>query len=191
MLKNPRFLLSTLSEFPNLKDPQGRPLPEIALAGRSNVGKSSLINYLLNQKIAKSSSTPGKTQLLNFFSIDDKLILVDLPGYGFAKAPPDAIEKWSRAIDDYLNRRPSLRLILLLIDSRREVSEEDLSLIQWASAKKIPLLALLTKTDKLTPAELKSQMLKAAAALGFEPIPCSIQNAASRQFLEKRILKSL
>ncbi len=191
MLKNPRFLLSTLSEFPNLKDPQGRPLPEIALAGRSNVGKSSLINYLLNQKIAKSSSTPGKTQLLNFFSIDDKLILVDLPGYGFAKAPPDAIEKWSRAIDDYLNRRPSLRLILLLIDSRREVSEEDLSLIQWASAKKIPLLALLTKTDKLTPAELKSQMLKATAALGFEPIPCSIQNAASRQFLEKRILKSL
>lgn len=191
MLKNPRFLLSTLSKFPNLKDPQGRPLPEIALAGRSNVGKSSLINYLLNQKIAKSSSTPGKTQLLNFFSIDDKLIVVDLPGYGFAKAPPDAIEKWSRAIDDYLNRRPSLRLILLLIDSRREVSAEDLSLVQWASAKNIPLLALLTKTDKLTPAELKLQLQKAANALGFEPIPCSIQNTASRQFLEKRILKSL
>ena len=114
-----RFLLSTLTEFPTLKDPRGKPLPEIALVGRSNVGKSSLINHLLGQKkMAKTSATPGKTQLLNFFLVDEQFLLVDLPGYGYAKAPPGEIEKWSHAIDAYINGRPTLRLILLLVDSR-------------------------------------------------------------------------
>lgn len=191
MLKNPRFLLSTLTEFPLLKDPQGRLLPEIALAGRSNVGKSSLINHLLNHKIAKSSSTPGKTQLLNFFSIDEKMLFVDLPGYGYAKAPIEAVNKWSEAIDQYLNNRAQLKLLLLLVDSRREVSEEDLSLADWAKEKKIPLLAILTKTDKLSAPELKTQMQKAQKALGSELIPYSVQAAFSRSLLEKRILNSL
>ncbi|HSX26320.1 MAG TPA: ribosome biogenesis GTP-binding protein YihA/YsxC [Chlamydiales bacterium] len=183
MLKNGRFLLSTLNDFPNLKDPRGKPLPEIAFAGRSNVGKSSLINHLLNQKgLAKTSSTPGKTQLLNFFSVDDRLLLVDLPGYGFAKAPPDAIQKWSEAIDAYLNHRSTLKLILLLIDCRREMGEEDRLLIDWAAHKKIPLLVILTKTDKLSPIEVEAQMQKTPQA-----IPYSIKLAASRQLLSKRI----
>jgi GTP-binding protein len=88
-----RFLLSTLTEFPTLKDPRGKLLPEIAIAGRSNVGKSSLINHWLGQKkLAKTSATPGKTQLLNFFIVGEEFLLVDLPGYGFAKAPPDEVE---------------------------------------------------------------------------------------------------
>ena len=114
MLKKGRYLLSTLDAFPLLKDPRGNPLPEIVLAGRSNVGKSSLINHLLSQQgLAKTSSTPGKTQLLNFYSIGDEWVLVDLPGYGFAKAPPSAVAAWSKAIDTYLNTSTSLKLVFL------------------------------------------------------------------------------
>src|SRR3989344_2534020 len=182
------FLLSTLSEFPSLKDPQGRPLPEIALAGRSNVGKSSLINHFLGQKkAAKTSATPGKTQLLNFFLIDDSFLLVDLPGYGFAKAPVESIEKWSSAIDTYLNNRPSLKLILLLIDCRREPKDEDLSMIEWAKTMQIPLLIIFTKTDKLKAAELDLALKKNTKMLGCEIIPYSVENGRTRDWLIKRI----
>lgn len=178
-----RFLLSTLTEFPTLKTPQGNPFPEIAMAGKSNVGKSSLINHLLNQKkLAKTSATPGKTQLLNFFNVDDRLLLVDLPGYGFAKAPPEEIEKWSRAIDHYLNSRPHLKLLLLLVDSRREISLEDQSLIDWAHYKQISFLLILTKTDKLSTSERAALRRKYP-----EAIPYSVENNESKHLLEKRI----
>ncbi len=183
MLKNPRFLLSTLTEFRNLKDPQGKPFPEIALVGRSNVGKSSLINHLLNKKkLVKTSATPGKTQLINFFSIDERLLLVDLPGYGFANAPLEAIDNWSQAIDAYLNNRPTLRLVLLLVDSRREMNTEDRALIEWAENKKIPLWVILTKTDKLSRQELETRK---------EGIQYSIMQPSCRDFLVKRIEKFL
>lgn len=182
-----RYLLSTLTEFPLLKDPQGKPLPEVALAGRSNVGKSSLINHLLAQKkLAKTSATPGKTQLLNFFAIDEKWLLVDLPGYGFAKAPREAIEKWSAAIDSYLNNRPHLKLILLLIDSRREVSGEETSFMSWAKQKQIPLLMVFTKSDKLSPFEVQTLLNKYP-----EAILSSIVNPATRHLVEKRIASIL
>jgi len=182
-----QFLLSTLTEFPTLKDPQGRLLPEIALVGRSNVGKSSLINHLLNQKkLAKISATPGKTQLLNFFLIDDKFLLVDLPGYGFAKAPREEVEKWSLAIDAYLNHRPTLRLVLLLLDSRREPSAEDRTLIEWAEHKKIPLLAIFTKTDKLSQSEREALRKKEPEAILY-----SVTLPLSRTLLETRIRQIL
>ncbi len=156
-----KFLLSTLTEFPTLKDPKGKFLPEIAMAGKSNVGKSSLINNWIGyKKLAKTSGTPGKTQLLNFFVIDEKFVLVDLPGYGFAKAPQAEIEKWSNAIDTYLNNRPNLKLILLLIDSRRDICEEDQSMIDWAKHKQIPILLILTKSDKLSTAEKNAILQK-------------------------------
>lgn len=178
-----RFLLSTLTEFPILKSPQGKLLPEVALAGKSNVGKSSLINHLLNQqKMAKTSATPGKTQLLNFFIIDEKFLLVDLPGYGFAKAPLEEVEKWSLAIDAYIRNRPTLKLILLLIDSRRGESEEDRVIIDWAKDKKIPLLVIFTKTDKLSRTELETLMKNNPTAIAY-----SITNSSSRHIVEKRI----
>ena len=149
-----RFLLSTLTDFPTLKSPQGILLPEVALIGRSNVGKSSLINYLFNQKnIAKTSSSPGKTRLLNFFSVEDRYLLVDLPGYGFAKASEREMENWSKAVDHYLSTRTTLRLLLFLIDSRRGPNQEDDVMIAWAKEKKIPLLWIFTKTDKLSRVE--------------------------------------
>lgn len=182
-----RYLLSTLTEYPILKDPRGNILPEIALVGRSNVGKSSLINHLLEQKkLAKTSATPGKTRLLNFFSVDEKFLLVDLPGYGYAKAPRDDIEKWSEAIDTYINNRPTLKLILLLIDSRRDISPDDQVLMDWASHKRIPLLLILTKTDKLSTGEKLALFKKHPNA-----IPYSVMNNDSRHILEKRILQVL
>jgi GTP-binding protein len=143
-------------------DPQGRPLPEIALAGRSNVGKSTLINRLAEQKaLAKISSTPGKTQRLQFFCYDDRLLLVDLPGYGYAKASRSVRAEWSDAIDRYLNERASLRLLLLLLDIRRTPSDEDLALSSWAKEKALPLLPVFTKTDMLSKAECERQQKQA------------------------------
>lgn len=151
--KEGRFVTSALKpeEFPLLKTPAGKVLPEFALVGRSNVGKSSLINALFKDtSVAKISSTPGKTQRILFFEVDRQALLVDLPGYGYAKAPKEAVREWSRAIDQYLNEREMLRLILLLIDVRRDLSKEDIALQEWAANKGIPLLLVLTKSDKLT-----------------------------------------
>lgn len=188
MLKKGRYLLSTLDAFPVMKSPQGRLLPEMALAGRSNVGKSSLINHLLNQgKLAKTSATPGKTQLLNFYSIGDEWLLVDLPGYGFAKAPSAAVAEWSRAIDAYLNGRETLKLVLLLVDGRRELEAEELSMIEWAKGRGVTLLLVMTKTDKLKPAEKERQLKKLKDAAQVEVLPYSIHEPFSRTILTKRI----
>lgn len=128
-------------------------LPEIALVGKSNVGKSSLINHLLRAKCAKTSSTPGKTQSINFYTLEEKFLIVDLPGYGYAKVAKTAREGWADLIDTYLNTRTSLKAIALLIDCRRTPSEEDLAFIEWASFHKKPLLLILTKIDKLNTSE--------------------------------------
>src|SRR5689334_3642729 len=122
-----RFIASAFDEdqFPHMRTTQGKTMPEIAIVGRSNVGKSSLINALLKSTLAKTSSIPGKTQSINFFSIDERLALVDLPGYGYAKVSLDVKEKWSALIEAYLKTRTSLRLILFLLDSRRTPTEQD------------------------------------------------------------------
>src|SRR3990167_7295283 len=114
-----QFIASAFAEeqCPRLLDPSGNPMPEIALVGRSNVGKSSLINHLLRSpKLAKTSSIPGKTQSINFFSVDDRLALVDLPGYGYAKISKTIVQKWSSLIDSYLQKRSTLKALLFLID---------------------------------------------------------------------------
>lgn len=168
-----RFLLSALEpkEFPALKLPSGRPMPEIALVGRSNAGKSSFLNALFQSKsVAKISSTPGKTQRINFFIADESLLIVDLPGYGYAKAPRGAVAQWSRAIDEYLNNRPTLQLLILILDIRRQPSEEDLAITTWASSKKISLFVLFTKKDKLSEAEIERSIQSNLSKLGEERI---------------------
>jgi GTP-binding protein len=136
--------------FPKMTTSSGKPMPEVAIVGRSNVGKSSLINHLLRKKLAKTSSIPGKTQSINFFSVDDQFALVDLPGYGYAKVAKQVREKWGELIDGYLQNRATLRLILFLIDSRREMTEQDRALIDWAAFHQKPLLVIYTKADKLS-----------------------------------------
>ena len=128
--------------------PQGN-YPEIAFAGRSNVGKSSLINTLINRKnLVKTSSKPGCTQLINFFKINDELFFVDLPGYGYAKVSKKIRAQWSPMIKNYLSSRNSLVGVVLLMDIRRHPGKEELNLIQWLEINHLPWLAVLTKADK-------------------------------------------
>lgn len=126
-------------------------LPEIAFAGRSNVGKSSLINTLVGRKaLAKTSNTPGRTQLINFFTLNDKVAFVDLPGYGFAKVSQSVKKDWGDMIEAYLRERQSLVLVVFILDIRRDPSGDDLSLRDWLEHYRIPYLYILTKADKLS-----------------------------------------
>ncbi|HEU19507.1 MAG TPA: YihA family ribosome biogenesis GTP-binding protein [Deltaproteobacteria bacterium] len=126
-------------------------LPEVAFAGRSNVGKSSLINALVNRKnIAKTSGTPGKTRLINFFLINDRLSFVDLPGYGFAKVSSEVKKSWGPMIETYLKERKNLRLVVVILDMRRDPSKDDISLVDWLSHYNRPVIFIVTKADKLS-----------------------------------------
>lgn len=128
---------------------------EIAFVGRSNVGKSSLINALFSKTgLAKTSSTPGRTQQLNFFNLDNKLYLVDLPGYGFAKAPPEDVKKWQRTMNLYLQGRPNLRRVFLLIDSRHGIKKIDEDIMKTLDSAAVTYQIILTKTDKINRQEL-------------------------------------
>lgn len=139
-------------------------LPEVAIAGKSNVGKSSLINTLVNRKnLAKTSSEPGRTQTLNFFRVNEKLSLVDLPGYGFAKAPLEARRAWKPMVETYLQTREAIRLVILILDSRRGLSPDDSTLLDWLEYHEIPALIVLTKADKLSQFERARQKKGLAA----------------------------
>ena len=138
-------------------------LDEIAFAGRSNVGKSSLINALFNQKkLAKTSSTPGRTQQLNFFNFDDKLYLVDLPGYGYAKAPEKMVKQWQVVLKTYLRGRPNLRRVFVLIDSRHGIKDEDLEIMKMLDVSAVSYQLVLTKTDKVSASELEKTITQTA-----------------------------
>lgn len=131
--------------------PKEPPLPQVAFVGRSNVGKSSMLNLLVNRKrIAHVSRTPGRTQLVNFFIVNGDTRLVDLPGYGFARAPMEVKAQWDKMISGYLLDNPDLRLVVALFDSRRTPTEEDEALLNWLSHYEMPFIAVLTKADKLT-----------------------------------------
>jgi GTP-binding protein len=126
-------------------------VPEIAFAGRSNVGKSSLINVLLRRKkLARMSNTPGRTQLINFFLVNDSLFFVDLPGYGYAKVPLEIKKKWGPMVERYLKTSKNLRTVILILDIRREPTKDDLSLASWLYNYDIRPVFVLTKADKLS-----------------------------------------
>jgi len=125
--------------------------PEIAFAGRSNVGKSSLINALLGRKkLARTSSTPGRTQALNFFLIQDRFYFVDLPGYGYARVPLQVKKSWGAMVETYLRGRSNLKGVVLILDIRREPTEGDIQLLEWLNRYRIHLIPVLTKADKLS-----------------------------------------
>ena len=135
--------------------------PELAFVGRSNVGKSSLINSLLNKKkLVKTSQTPGKTQEINFFNINNDFIFVDLPGYGFAKVPQSVQKRWKKMIENYLLRRKTLLAVIFIIDLRRSPSPLDLDLQRWLEAFGVEYLLVGTKVDKLSQSEIKKQANK-------------------------------
>lgn len=139
----------TISAVKKAQYPRGD-MPEIAFAGRSNVGKSSLINKLLNRKsLARVSSKPGKTATINFYNIDDSLYLVDLPGYGFARVSPQEKKKWAVMIDEYLNTRESLGQVILLVDSRHKPTEDDKTMLGFIRHACGRAVVVATKFDKL------------------------------------------
>ena len=150
-------------------------LPEFAFAGRSNVGKSSLINKLLGRKsLARVSATPGKTATINFYNIDDTIFLVDLPGYGYAKRSREEIEAWGDMIEEYLKSRTQLKRVILLVDSRHAPTTDDKMMLEWirASRPEDGAIVIATKTDKLKKRELKEnlEMLEKELELGEDDI---------------------
>jgi len=135
---------------------------EIAFAGRSNAGKSSALNTITRQNtLARTSKTPGRTQLINIFSLDPQRRLIDLPGYGFAKVPLDMKLKWQKSLSEYLQSRNCLRGLVIMMDIRHPLKDLDVNMIRWAVASDLPVLGLLTKCDKLKSGARKAAVLKA------------------------------
>ena len=138
-------------------------VPEFAFAGRSNVGKSSLINKILNRKsLARVSGVPGKTITINFYDIDETIFLVDLPGYGYAKRSRSDIKDWGDMIESYLTNRPQLKTIFLLVDSRHEPTKDDVMMLEWIRTVRYgePVIVIATKTDKLNKSEIEPNLTR-------------------------------
>ncbi len=158
IIKNSDYAVSAVREDQYPKDN----LPEIALAGRSNVGKSSLINTLLRRKnLARTSSQPGKTQTLNFYIVNEEFYLVDVPGYGYAKVSQKQRETFGEMIQDYLETRPNLKGLIILVDARHEPTKDDIAMYDYAQYLNLPILVVCTKMDKIK----KSQVNKVLSNL--------------------------
>ncbi|NOR71305.1 MAG: YihA family ribosome biogenesis GTP-binding protein [Methylomarinum sp.] len=167
-----KFMLSAskLSEAP---EDQGK---EVAFAGRSNAGKSSAINTLTRQKaLARISKTPGRTQLLNFFEVDEQRKFVDLPGYGYAKVPLAVKKQWHKMMETYLRERKSLCGIVLVMDVRHPLTEFDMQMIEWCEFSKLPLHILLTKADKLNYGTAKNTLFKVQRELESVDVKVTLQ----------------
>ena len=180
------FMLSasTKRQFP------AETLPEIAFAGRSNVGKSTLINSLLNRKkLVKISATPGKTQLINFFTVNDKFYFVDLPGYGYAKVPESVRGKWQNLVEAYLSERKTLRNVVLIIDSRHNPTTQDRQLLEWLKYFQRPSLIIASKIDKLKRGQVKNNLQKIKNNLSIESAPLghSSMQYGSREEIWKKL----
>jgi len=176
---------------PRLQDCPKSNLPEYAFIGRSNVGKSSLINMLCNNNsLAKTSATPGKTQLINYFLINDNWHLVDLPGYGFAKTSKNNRDKFELIISDYCQKRENLATLFVLIDSRLPLQRIDLEFMQWCSSKEIPFSIIYTKADKNSKAELARNIKNIENDLlkHWEELPNSFITSAEKKIGQEEVL---
>jgi len=160
-------------------------LPEIAFAGKSNVGKSSLINGLINRKnYARTSSEPGKTQTINFYNVNEQLYFVDLPGYGYAKVSQTSREKWGKMIEKYLHQSKQLKLVFLLVDIRHEPSANDIQMYEWICYQGFRPVIIATKSDKLSRNQIVKQTSVIRKTLGMKSgdvlIPFSAINKSGR-----------
>ncbi|UCD33422.1 MAG: YihA family ribosome biogenesis GTP-binding protein [Desulfobacterales bacterium] len=177
IIKSAEFVKSAVkpSHYPSEE------LPEIAFAGRSNVGKSSLINTLLNRKrLVKTSSTPGRTQLINFFNINNAFSFVDLPGYGYAKVPDSVKKTWGPMVETFLSTRKTLKGVVIILDIRRIPGIEEFNLIDWLNYYHIPFILTLTKADKLSKTKQVKQHLAVARTLAVDPKELILFSAKSR-----------
>ena len=176
-----------ITSAPKLEDCPAETLPEVCFAGRSNVGKSSLINALMNKKrLARTSNVPGKTQQMNYYNISDSCYFVDLPGYGYAKVPKRERERWGRNIREYLEKRKTLRLILHVVDSRHKPTELDQDFFYWMATNEMPFSVLMSKADKLSNnkrAKSKADVRKILAEMNIE-VPILAYSSESKLGIE-------
>jgi GTP-binding protein len=182
------FLISAMSpaQYP------GQPLPEVAFAGRSNVGKSSLINTLVHRKkLVKTSSTPGKTQAINFFLINQRFLFVDLPGYGYAKVPRQVQASWQPMVETYLQQRRTLRAVVHIVDLRHPPTEHDRQLHEWLQLHDIAVVTVATKADKVKPSRRQAHLAAIRRGLdmshGEAPLLFSSHNREGRSQLWQRL----
>ncbi len=165
-----KFIISAekLSQCPEFT------LPEYPLLGRSNVGKSSFINALANQKkLAKTSNTPGKTRLINFFDFSNKFMIADLPGYGYAKVSKEAQNRWQKYLEEYLLNRSQIKSLIQLIDARHDIQKNDFQMREWVEAHNLPLITVLTKMDYVPKSKTLSVVKKVEKETGSLVLPFS------------------
>ena len=186
---NAKFIKSASKKAEFIEDE----LIQIALVGRSNVGKSSLINMLTNNsKMAKTSSTPGRTRLVNYFNINNQFYLVDLPGYGYAKASKTTTSVWDSVMNDYFVENPKLKVVMLLLDSRIMPTELDKQMLDYLAENEVPAILVLTKTDKITRNELNNSINKISQELRYNKELIVPTSANKKQGVENlaKILKN-
>lgn len=167
---NAKFLISSerLSQCPDYT------LPEFPLLGRSNVGKSSFINGLANnKKLAKTSNVPGKTRLINFFNFSDKFMIADLPGYGYAKISIEARNKWQKYLEEYLLKREQIKTLIQFIDGRHEIQKNDYQMREWVLAYKLPVITVVTKIDCISKNKIQTTLSHVQKEFGGEIFPFS------------------
>jgi len=168
-------------------------LPEVAFAGRSNVGKSSLLNVLLRRrKAARVSKTPGRTREINFFRVNDAFLLVDLPGYGYARVSKERRSEWKPLIEGYLQSSPNLRGLVLLLDSRREPSDDDRDMLAFLAERQTPVLIAITKMDKFGTDAGRDRVAAIASALELDPdqvVPVSAETGLGRDDLATAVMQ--
>jgi GTP-binding protein len=170
-------------------------LPEVAFAGRSNVGKSSLLNLLVRRKsFARVSNTPGRTREVNFFEVNKAFIIVDLPGYGYARVAKSQRHQWQALLDTYLRHTTQLRGVVLLLDARRDPSDDDLAMLEYLADLEIPTLVAITKIDKLGTAARRAALDRIMRATGLDPsqmVPCSSETGEGRQEIAEALVDLL
>lgn len=167
---NGKFLISAekLSQCPDYS------LPEFPLLGRSNVGKSSFINALANnKKLAKTSNTPGKTRLINFFNFSDKFIFADLPGYGYAKVSKEVQNRWQKNLEEYLTKREQITSLIQLIDSRHDIQKNDIQMREWVNAHNLPIITIATKIDYVPKSKVMNVISNIEKQFGGTVLPFS------------------
>lgn len=179
---NARFIISAekLSQCPDFS------LPEFPLLGRSNVGKSSFINGLSNnKKLAKTSNKPGKTRLINFFNFSDKFTIADLPGYGYAKVSAEAQNKWQKYLEEYLLKREQIKCLVQLVDARHELQKNDFQMREWVLAYNLPVITVVTKVDCISSNKIQSSIAHVKKEFGGEIYPFSaVNNRYNEKILE-------
>lgn len=177
------FIVSAekLSQCPDFQ------LNEFPLLGRSNVGKSSFINALANnKKLAKTSNTPGKTRLINFFNFSDNFIIADLPGYGYAKVSKEAQNRWQKYLEEYLLNRNQIKSLIQLVDGRHDIQKNDFQMREWVKAYNLPVFTIVTKIDYVPKSKVQSVIKKVEAEFGGEVFPFSaVDNRYNEKILEK------